>query len=160
MKNDENNDERSNVHSLQGCITNFVPIAGAISALILVILTMFSLYLVNSSAFAIHEIAGILSLFFTMIFLFGLAYISLLIRNSKITVKTRSGGKRPLDSFTPLYLLLVFCGFVQTLFWVIDPGNNIHEPRSVFIIAVAGAFAYFRHQYLANSAPQTVVDSE
>ena len=149
-----NNDEHSNVHALQGCITNFMPIAGAMSAFILVALTMFSVYLVNSSAATIHEILGVISLFVTMIALLGLGYISLLIRSSRITITTTSGGKRPLDSFTPIYLLLIFCGFIQTFFWVIDPENNVHEPRSVFIIAVAGAFAYFRHQYLANSVSQ------
>lgn len=159
MKNSDNNGERSNAHPLQGCITNFMLIAGAVSAFILVALTMFSVFLVNSSAANIHEALGFISLFVTMITLLGLGYISLLIRNSKITVTTRSGGKRPLDSFTPIYLLLVFCGFIQTFFWVIDPENNIHEPRSVFIIAVAGTIAYLRHQYLTNSVPQAAGDN-
>ena len=30
---------------------------------------------------------------------------------------------------------------------LIDPENAIHEPRSVFILAIAGAFAYLRYQY-------------
>jgi hypothetical protein len=159
MKNDDNNDERSNAHPLQGYITNFIPIAGKMGTFILVALTMFSVYLVNSSAATIHEFLGVVSLFVTMIALLGLGYISLLIRRSRITVTTRSSGKRPLDSFTPIYLLLVFCGFIQTFFWVIDPEDNIHEPRSVFIIAVAGAFAYFRHQYLTNSVLQAAGDN-
>lgn len=146
-------------HPLQGCVLRLIAVAGPVSAFILVILTIFSIYLVNSLAFAIHEMAGIVSLFITMIAMFGLGYISFLIKSSKITVTTRSGGKRPLDAFTPIYLLLVFCGFIQTSFWVIDPENNIHEPRSVFIIAVVGTFAYFRHQYLANSIPQAAGDN-
>lgn len=159
MRNGDNNDERSNAHPLQGCITNFMPIAGAIGAFILVALTMFSVYLVNSSASSVHETVGVISLFITMIALFLLAYVVTLTRKSRITITTRSGGKRSLDSFTPIYLLLVFCGFIQTFFWVIDSENNIHEPRSVFIIAVAGAFAYFRHQYLTNSVPRSAGDN-
>ncbi|MBL8121026.1 MAG: hypothetical protein JNJ78_26220, partial [Anaerolineae bacterium] len=82
----------------------------------------------------------------------GVVYLLVSMRKSPIIISSRFEGKRRLDVFTPIYLILVLCAFVQTSFWVIDPDNNIHEPRSVFIIAVAAAFAYLRRQNQSQSA--------
>ncbi|MDX2077352.1 MAG: hypothetical protein SFZ02_13045 [bacterium] len=155
MNNNPNTDLTT--HPTQGSINRIQAIVGTITAFILSLLTFLSLFLVYSSAVAISEIWGVISLFFATIVMFMLAYLSYLIKNLKIMIPTASGSKRPLDSFTLtlLHLLLILCGFVQTFFWVIDPENAIHEPRSVFILAIAGIFAYLRYQYSERGQRQT-----
>ncbi|MBE2267063.1 MAG: hypothetical protein IAE80_02445 [Anaerolinea sp.] len=37
---------------------------------------------------------------------------------------------------------------IQTFFWAIDPLNPIHEPRSIFLLAVSAALAYFRDEFI------------
>jgi len=152
-------DNKSNtdvtIHPLQGCINNLIPLAGATIAFILVLLTLFSLYLVNSSAFAIHNTIGIFSLFFTLC---PTLAISVITPTTKIMIPTIEGDKRQLDSFTSLNILLIWCGFIQTLLWVVNPQNINHEPRSVFIFTLAGSFAYFRYQYLERIKQQSKRD--
>jgi hypothetical protein len=42
--------------------------------------------------------------------------------------------------------LIPILAFIQTFFWVINPQNPIHEPRSVFLLAISVALAYYDTQ--------------
>jgi len=77
-----------------------------------------------------------------------LLFISILGLNAHPGIFIEEYPRRKLDNFFIANVFLIALGFLQTIFWVIDPGNNIHEPRSVFILAVAGSAAYFHQQYL------------
>ena len=133
-------------HRLQPLVNSLTLLLGKAIALFLGFFTLASLGLVVSSAFAIHEILGVVSLILVILAYLIVGYITFLVRTSQITIIQKERKVTP-DNFTPLYLLLVLAGFVQTVFWVIDPENSIHEPRAVLIIAVSGALAYFRSKY-------------
>lgn len=145
-----NDDETADVHPLQKLVTGGLILLGRASALMLLLLTAFSLFLVVTSAFTMHEVLGVVSLLGAIGAWTLMEYVYRLNRVAPIIITNR-GRRRQLDNYTFPHLLLIGCGFIQTLFWVIDPDNSIHEPRSVFIIAVAGVYAYFRSEYIANT---------
>jgi uncharacterized membrane protein len=134
-----------NLHPLQGCVTRIIPLVGIITALILNLLIIISIYLMVDSAFVVNENLGGMVSFITLIYCSILGYVYFLTEKSGMIIIVSSGNVK-LDKFTPIYLTLIFCGFIQIIFWVIDSGNNIHEPRSVFIIACGAIIAYFRQK--------------
>jgi hypothetical protein len=153
--NDSEHNITYDMHPLQSFVEQLISATGKIIAFTLLGLMILSIALVVSSAFALHAAVGAATLFLVGFAALLIGYIYSLGRKSPLII-VRNGQKTILDSFTPIYLLLILCGFVQILFWVLDPCSPNHEPRSVFIIAVAGAFAYFRQQYRQATASQHV----
>jgi uncharacterized membrane protein YciS (DUF1049 family) len=137
-------------HRIQQLITRTLPPLGALIGLATSLLAIFSLVLVVASAFEISQLLGVV----TLVGVISAYVIAALLSDSpkrRITYKLGNEVK-PVSQATSAYILLVVCGFIQTLFWVHYPANPIHEPRSVFILAVAGFIEYYRRQYEKSQA--------
>ena len=140
------------IHPLQKIIHNSLGFVGAFIAFCLNVLIILSAILLVNSAGYLGQVTQIVALIFVIIACAIVGYIYFLNRSQGIVIINSNKSSR-LDNFLPTQIFIVFFGFVQTIFWVAQPENPIHEPRSVFIIAVAGALAYFRSQYLRSSSP-------
>ena len=130
---------------LQALVDQTIAVLAKLVRPLFQLIVFFCVALVVCSAWSIHEVLGwvaIVGAIFAITIVGGLQF---LIHFGKVTISIH-GEKRPLEMVTPVYMLLLFCGFFQILFWVIDHTNSIHEPRSVFILAVAGGVAYIRQQ--------------
>lgn len=140
MPNDE-----LRVDSLQVFLKRIMRITGAVIGLGGSVMALACLYLVLHSAFSINHTIGVITLIVVAI-----AYIiaGLLSSSRFARFGYKMGSEHKL--VTPALatsMLLFLCGFLQTLYWVIDYTNPMHEPRSVLILAVAGFIEYARQQY-------------
>jgi hypothetical protein len=133
------------VHPLQPFVRPFISIVALITTLTLISLIFISVGLTVLSAIAINQTFGRIMGLIVAIILMLIGYLTFPTKVPRITISDGTES-RPLNIFTVCQFLLIACGFLQTFFWVIDYSNGIHEPRSVFILAVAGATAYFRDE--------------
>lgn len=136
-------------HPLQKYVGCLMRISGALIALFMVSMTAVSVFLVIDSSLLVGETVGLITMLVVMFACFFFAYLSLQIRRSPIMI-TYMGKTRPLDAQTPIYYFLLACGFVQTVFWVVQPEKGNHEPRSALIFISAGLIAFFRYQIQKN----------
>ncbi|MCA9884298.1 MAG: hypothetical protein KC708_15050 [Anaerolineae bacterium] len=152
---EKDQETKTEVHPLQPKLNGCMLLAGILGAIALMILTAFSFYLIVNSAEAIGQPVDIITSIILLIMIISVLIIFYLNKKSGITYLVQNTS-HTLDNFLILNVLLLLLGFIQTFFWVIDYDENMHEPRSVFILAVAGSFAYMRQQYLKYS---TVADA-
>lgn len=120
------------------CIAIAAKIAGPLFALIM----FFCVGLVINSGFEINRGLGFLTLAIVIVSYVIVGLFNLLGRHNVEII--HKGEKKPIERLTPIYYWFLVLGFLQIFFWVIDSENSIHEPRSIFILAVAGIMAYVR----------------
>src|SRR5687768_4432976 len=101
---------------------------GLVIALFLLGMTALSTWLLIDSAGKISEAVAIVTAIALLLAYLALAYVSTKTKQSAIKI-THLGTTNPLDSLTPLYFFVLACGFIQTLFWVLQPSDSNHEPR-------------------------------
>lgn len=147
-----NGPKTTNAHPLQPIVNVSVAVIARLLGPCLFLLTLASGLLIIDSANRISpELGGAVTALAAFGLFVALAVISV---NSSAGVFLIHGSLRHrLEPWTPLEVYAVVCGFVQTAMWVADPSKEIHEPRSVFIIAVAGALAFYQHQNRATQKP-------
>lgn len=57
------------------------------------------------------------------------------------------GKKDPIKIYLNFQVLIAVMGFAQVIFWVMNPEDSRHEPRSVFFGVVSAFLIYLRQRY-------------
>ena len=140
------------VKAVEGCLPSLFARIGIVLALIITFLILGCIGLVVSSASTINPVLASV----TAIVLVSGCLLSIFISNPKgkfrFNYLEQGTTAKPIMWYMPISILLFIAGFIQTMFWVYAPDNPIHEPRSVFILAVAGFIEYYRRQYEKTQA--------
>jgi len=132
-------DTKSKIHPfvgfvvLQGFFTVIGLIFGGFLALILV-----SIYITVDSAFTVSRTLGYL----VVIFLFAFTF---LYYNYFMPFKNKK--REYIKGYFNLQLLIATLGFVEVIFWMLQPSNDVHEPRATFLVGASAFLAYMKSRY-------------
>lgn len=104
------------------------------------------------------EVVGVVNHIFALqAIVFVLALLSITTLLIRIKISKLGSTRMPDASFMFNRILLGVLGFFQTVLWVIDHDNSIHEPRAVLILGLSGAITILLNESRKKDQEQSQV---